>query len=81
MNRAVKNQVLPVKQKVQMNNKRLNLLREKMKEENIDAYIIPITDPHLGEYVPEHWRIIKWLSGFSGSAEGRRGTRSAGFTG
>ncbi len=39
-----------------------------MKEKGIDACIIPGTDPHLGEYVPEHWRIVQWLTGFTGSA-------------
>lgn len=34
----------------------------------IDAYFIPMTDPHMGEYVPDHWKTIKWLTGFSGSA-------------
>lgn len=53
---------------MRMSKERLALLRESMKREKIDAYIIPITDPHLGEYVPEYWRIINWLSGFSGSA-------------
>jgi Xaa-Pro aminopeptidase len=46
----------------------LALLRGIMKENNVDAYIIPSTDPNLGEYVPDHWRIITWLSGFTGSA-------------
>ena len=44
------------------------LLREAMKNHNTDAYIIPSTDPHLGESVPDHWRIIRWLTGFSGSS-------------
>jgi len=39
-----------------------------MEKNKIDACIIPITDPHLGEYVPEHWRVIEWLTGFTGSA-------------
>jgi Xaa-Pro aminopeptidase len=47
---------------------KLSLLRAAMSAKNIDYYIIPSTDPHLGEYVPDHWRIIKWLTGFSGSA-------------
>ena len=34
----------------------------------IDCYLITITDPHMGEYVPAHWRIIEWFSGFTGSA-------------
>jgi Xaa-Pro aminopeptidase len=60
--------MLPVKQLVMMNNLKLKLLREKMKDQEIDAYLIPITDPHLGEYLPGHWRIIEWLTGFTGSA-------------
>ena len=68
MNPVAKKLMLPINQIIKMTNKKLNLLREKMKDEHIDAYIIPITDPHLGEYVPEHWRIIKWLTGFTGSA-------------
>jgi len=27
-----------------------------------------MSDPHLGEYVPDHWQIIRWLTGFTGSA-------------
>jgi Xaa-Pro aminopeptidase len=53
-----------------MNNSRTKLtqLRALMKRRDIDAYIIPNTDPHLGEYIPEHWRIIQWLTGFTGSS-------------
>ena len=47
---------------------RLASLREAMKENKIDIYIIPTGDPNLGEYIPEHWRIIPWLTGFTGSA-------------
>jgi Xaa-Pro aminopeptidase len=47
---------------------KLSSLREAMKSESIDLYIIPSTDPHMGEYIPDHWRIIEWLTGFSGSA-------------
>ena len=43
-------------------------LRSAMKADGIDIYIIPSSDPHLGEYIPEHWQIIKWLTGFTGSA-------------
>jgi len=46
----------------------LHLLREKMQAENIQACIIPTTDPHISEYTPEHWKIRVWLSGFTGSA-------------
>ena len=47
---------------------KLSLLRAAMSAKGIDYYIIPSNDPHLGEYIPDHWRIIKWLTGFSGSA-------------
>jgi Xaa-Pro aminopeptidase len=48
--------------------KRLAEVRALMKRKNIDALIVPSSDPHLGEYVPDHWRVIRWLTGFSGSA-------------
>lgn len=48
--------------------RRLNKLREVMKEQGIDGYIIPNTDPHLGEYIPDHWKTVQWLTGFTGSA-------------
>ncbi len=49
-------------------NKRLNDLRQLMETCNLDAYIIPNTDPHQSEYIAEHWRSMTWLSGFDGSA-------------
>src|SRR5664279_1362913 len=50
-----------------LGSEKLSSLRLAMKSKNIDVYIIPSTDTHLGEYVPEHWRIISWLTGFTGS--------------
>lgn len=47
---------------------RLALLRASMKENSIDAYLIPTADPNLGEYIPDFWKIIPWLTGFTGSA-------------
>jgi Xaa-Pro aminopeptidase len=47
---------------------RLAALRSGMRNDGTDVYIIPNADPHLGEYVPGHWRIIPWLTGFTGSA-------------
>lgn len=47
---------------------RLSLLREKMQEKGIDAFIVFSADPHMSEYLPEHWKERKWISGFSGSA-------------
>ena len=43
-------------------------LRKSMKENTIDAYIIPNSDPHLGEYITDYWCINRWLTGFTGSA-------------
>lgn len=48
--------------------KRLDVLREVMGRERIDAFIFPSTDPHNGEYVPAHWEGRKWITGFTGSA-------------
>ena len=47
---------------------RVSALRAFMKEEGISAFITPSTDPHSGEYTPEHWESRKWISGFTGSA-------------
>lgn len=48
--------------------KRIASLRQFMQTNSIDAFIIPSTDPHAGEYVPAHWESRKWISGFTGSA-------------
>lgn len=48
--------------------KKVEQLRKLMKENKIDAYIITSSDPHLSEYVSEHWKARSWMSGFSGSA-------------
>ncbi len=47
---------------------RLLNLRSFMKREGIEAFIVPSTDPHSGEYVPERWKSRRWLTGFTGSA-------------
>lgn len=44
------------------------LLREKMAENNIDAFIVYSADPHMSEYLPKEWQERSWLSGFTGSA-------------
>ncbi len=43
-------------------------IQELLKINNLDAYIIPSTDPHQSEYVANHWKVIEWASGFTGSA-------------
>ena len=47
---------------------RLDSLRELMKQEKVDAFIFPSTDPHNGEYVPDHCKGREFISGFNGSA-------------
>lgn len=47
---------------------RLTTLRAIMIRKGISAFIVPSTDPHSGEYVPEYWETRKWISGFTGSA-------------
>ena len=47
---------------------RLAAFRQEMKKRQLSAFIVPSTDPHSGEYVPEHWDTRKWISGFTGSA-------------
>ena len=46
---------------------RLEALRGAMREAHVDAAIIPSSDPHISEYLPEHWQGREWLSGFTGS--------------
>ena len=47
---------------------RLWRLRQKMRRERLDAFIIPHADPHCSEFVPEHWNYLGYISGFNGSA-------------
>lgn len=49
-------------------NERIVALRAHIAKENIQAFIIPSTDPHLSEYVAPHWQSREWISGFTGSA-------------
>jgi Xaa-Pro aminopeptidase len=49
-------------------NQRIEALREVMQREHLAAFLFPSTDPHQGEYVPDHWKGREWISGFNGSA-------------
>ncbi len=46
---------------------RIATLRGVMKAQGIDAYLVPSSDPHLSEYLPERWQSRQYLSGFTGS--------------
>ena len=47
---------------------RLTQIRAAMRNQGINAYIIPSSDPHISEYLPERYKCIAWVSGFTGSA-------------
>src|SRR5690625_1386625 len=47
---------------------KLAQIREKMKAEGVDGYIITSSDPHISEYLPDRYKCIEWVSGFTGSA-------------
>lgn len=47
---------------------RLQALREYMRQQNLAAVVIPTADTHLSEYLDNHFKLIPYLSGFTGSA-------------
>lgn len=47
---------------------RIAKLREQMKKRGMDVYIVPTADFHQSEYVGEHFKARKFMTGFSGSA-------------
>ena len=47
---------------------KLELLRTKMKERGMDAYMVPTADFHESEYVGDHFKCRQFLTGFTGSA-------------
>ena len=49
-------------------NNRIAQLRDFMREKRLQVFIIPSTDAHISEYIPEHWASRQWISGFTGSA-------------
>ena len=48
---------------------RLNIerIREVLEKNGCAAALIPSSDPHLSEYLPERWQGRQWASGFTGS--------------
>jgi Xaa-Pro aminopeptidase len=49
---------------------RVEALRGHLAQAGLQACWVPTADPHLSEYLPEHWMARAWLSGFDGSAGG-----------
>ncbi len=47
---------------------RLGALREALKREKLDGFLVPCRDEHNGEYVPLCARRLTWVTGFTGTA-------------
>src|SRR4051794_39026421 len=47
---------------------RLKALREQLKAEKLDGFVVPLTDEHMSEYVGSYAQRLGWLTGFQGSA-------------
>lgn len=46
---------------------KLAAIRKLMTENGVDAYIIPSADPHISEYLPDYYKSIPFVTGFTGS--------------
>ncbi|PZO90436.1 MAG: X-Pro aminopeptidase [Sphingomonas sanxanigenens] len=47
---------------------RLQALREQLKRDRLDGFVVPLTDEHMSEYVGSYAQRLGWLTGFQGSA-------------
>jgi Xaa-Pro aminopeptidase len=47
---------------------RLQALREQLKANQLDGFVVPLTDEHMSEYVGSYAQRLAWLTGFEGSA-------------
>ena len=47
---------------------RIQALRAAMADASLDACIIPTGDPHMSEYISDHYKVREFLTGFTGSA-------------
>jgi Xaa-Pro aminopeptidase len=46
---------------------RIERVQEALRHHGLSAVLVPSSDPHLSEYLPERWQGRQWLSGFTGS--------------
>src|SRR2546423_7549424 len=46
---------------------RIDQVQAALKRRGLQALLVPSSDPHLSEYLPERWQGRQWLSGFTGS--------------
>lgn len=47
---------------------RLAALRQQLKSDRLDGFVVPICDEHMSEYVGDYAQRLAWLTGFGGSA-------------
>ncbi|MEW9855108.1 aminopeptidase P family protein [Novosphingobium sp. M1R2S20] len=47
---------------------RLDALRKELARQNLDGFVVPISDEHMSEYVGGYAQRLAWLTGFGGSA-------------
>lgn len=47
---------------------RLSALRAQLKTQQLDGFVVPLTDEHMSEYVGSYAQRLAWLTGFQGSA-------------
>ena len=47
---------------------RLDALRKELVRQNLDGFVVPISDEHMSEYVGAYAQRLAWLTGFGGSA-------------
>jgi Xaa-Pro aminopeptidase len=46
---------------------RIERIQELLAQAGCAAVVVPSSDPHLSEYLPERWQARRWASGFNGS--------------
>ena len=46
---------------------RIERIRDALIANDVHAVLVPSSDPHLSEYLPDRWQGRQWLSGFTGS--------------
>ena len=47
---------------------KLSLLRNEMKANGLDAFVVFNADPHMSEYFTPYWEERKWITSFDSSA-------------
>ncbi|TNE54091.1 MAG: aminopeptidase P family protein [Sphingomonadales bacterium] len=53
---------------MQTHEARLTALRQELKRQMLDGFVVPISDEHMSEYVGNYAQRLHWLTGFGGSA-------------